>query len=109
MREESRVEIDTHAVCFGKIDPFLEMLGLKRVAVGKFALFENRVAGVNVDLLLAGNERHSFIHIGKQLFGSSCLARIVTGGLDTAGKRAVMVEADNVVTLPAVHGHRNIL
>lgn len=52
------------------------MLGLKRVAVGKFALFENRVAGVNVDLLLAGNERHSFIHIGKQLFGSSCLARI---------------------------------
>ena len=107
MREECGIEIYAHAMCLCKICPLFEVLRLELVSVGKFAVFKNGIAGMNIQLLLAGAEGHSLFHIGEQLIGSARLAGVVARGLNTAGERSVMVEARHIVALPTVQGNRH--
>ena len=108
VREVGGVEVQTHAVLLSEVNPLLEVLGLKRVSVSKLAVLEDSVVRVNVDLVSAGNQRESLFKVCKQLIGAGCSAGIVTGGLNTAGQRAVVLETKNVVCLPAVHRNANV-
>ena len=85
------------------------MLRLQLVAVDILTGLENGVAGVKVELQLAGAEGYDLVDISHKLLGRSRLAGIVAGRLDAAGKRTVVVEADDVVALPAVQGYRDLL
>jgi hypothetical protein len=55
--EAGRVEIQADAELFGPVDPALEVLRLERVAVDPGTGRELDVAGVQVEAVLAGNER----------------------------------------------------
>ena len=92
---------------FGEFHPFLKMFGLQFITVYKFAGLKDGVASVKVQLFLAGTEGHGLVHIRHELFGGFRLAGIIAGGLDAAGERAVVVETDHIVPLPAVQGYRN--
>ena len=46
MREEGGVEVDTHISLFGKLYPFLKVLGLQLISVHIFAGLEDRIACV---------------------------------------------------------------
>ena len=52
MREEGGVKVKSHSPFLREVDPFLEMLGFKAVAVGKLTLFEDGVAGMNIYFFL---------------------------------------------------------
>ena len=80
------------------------MAGLERVAVDEAVLAEDRVVGVEVEAVRAGDEREGLLDVGHQLLRVAGAAGVVAGRLDAAGERAVVVEADDVVALPAVHG-----
>ena len=85
-------------------DPRREVAGLERVAVDEAVLAEDRVVGVEVEAVRAGDEREGLLDVGHQLLRRAGAAGVVAGRLDAAGERAVVVEADDVVALPAVHG-----
>ena len=108
MREEGGVKVNTQTSFLCEFNPFSEVLGLKLVTVSK-TVFENCVASVYVDFLLTGAKGHHFVHICHELFGSGCLAGIVTCGLDTAGKSAVVIETADIVALPAVYSYGNVV
>ena len=80
------------------------MLRLDLVAVNSlFTLLKNSVAGMEIEPVLSGHEGEYLLDVGHQLLGISGSAGIISGCLDTSGKGAVLVEAHNVVSLPAVH------
>ena len=109
MGEERRVEVDTHVVLLCELDPLCKVLRFDLIAVDIFAFLEDRVACVDVELLGTGAEGHCLFHVSEELCRSGSLAGVVTGGLDTAGERTVMVETDDVVTLPAVQSNGDVL
>ena len=79
------------------------MAGLNSVQVD--LLIGVRIGGMEVDLVLAGDQRKRLVHIGAQLVRRACRTGIITRGLDAAGEFAVAEEkALHVVALPAVHG-----
>ena len=108
MREEGRVKIKSHAALLGKFHPLFKVAGKKRVAVGKFTVFKNSVAGVYVDLFRAGTQRKRLVHIGEKLVGRSCATRVVARRLNAARKTAVVVKAFDVVALPAMQGNGDL-
>ena len=74
MREAGRIEIHADAATLGPVDPALEMLGRDLVAVDALAA-ELAVERVQVEAMLAGNQRIRFFEIGPQLVGRAGLAR----------------------------------
>ena len=79
------------------------MLRLQRVAVHKVVAFV--VAGMDIDLLAAGDKAQRKLHIGAELLRRLGPAGIVAGHLNAAGQVAVGIfKARDIVPLPAVHG-----
>ena len=106
--EEGGVEIQAVALLHRPVGPGGEMLGLQGVAV--HVCIALVIAGVDVDLLRAGDEAQGEIHVGAQLLGGAGLAGIVAGGLDAAGQGAAgFLEAGHVVPLPAVNRNRRFV
>ena len=91
-----------------KVNPLLEVLGFQSISVSKFAILKDCVVCVNVELVSTGDQRESLFKVCKQLVGTGCSAGIVTGSLNTAGQRSVVLETKNVVCLPAVHRNANV-
>src|SRR5207248_1239947 len=69
-----------------------------------------QVARVEVEALGSGDLGHGQIGVGTELVRVARAARIVAGGGDPAGQRAIgVLEPANVVALPAVHGDRDLI
>ena len=83
------------------------MLRLQFISVYDYTILKNCIACVNIDFFLSWCQRHNLVHISQKFFRSSCFTRIVTGSLDAAGQRAVLVKALYIVTLPAMQRNRN--
>ena len=86
VREECRVEVDADTPVLCELYPFCEVLRLKLISVGKFAVFKDRIACVKIELLLARNEGESLVDISHKLVGCCCLAGIVARCLYSAGQ-----------------------
>ena len=84
------------------------MLGFELVTVDFLAVFEDCVACMEVHAVLAGDELERQFKVRHQFFRCARLARIVSGGLNAAGESSCILESCHIVTLPAVHGHRNL-
>ena len=84
------------------------MFRLKRVAVSPLAVLEDRIACMHVDFLLSRDQLQRLVQVSHKLFRSARLARIVSCCLDTACQRSFLIESDYIVSLPAVHGNRNV-
>ena len=106
--EEGGVEIKADSFFLRKINPFFEMLRLDFVSVRKFTVFKNSIACMQVQFMLSGHEAEYLINICHQFFRCPCLSGIVSGSLDSSGKRSLLIKAGNIVALPAVHGNRNV-
>src|SRR5207247_4235268 len=66
------------------------------------------VDGVQIDTMFTWQEAQSLVEISAQLLGVAGLAGIVAGGLDAAtGQALVVLEAADVVALPAVQRQRD--
>ena len=104
MREIRGVEVNAHAALFGIVHPNLKILRLNGVAV-MIAILKYCIAGMQVQLVLAGNQRKCLVQVCHQLLGRGGLARIIAGRLNAAGKRAVVVKAGHIIALPTVHGN----
>ena len=85
MREKGRIEVDSHVSLLCKLHPLLKMSGLQLIPVHKFAFLKNSIAGMEIQLFPAGHQAQRLIHILHQFFRRSCLSRIVSGCLDSAG------------------------
>ena len=93
----------------GPGNPVLEMLGLDFVAVHFFAA-ELAVEGMQVEAVLAGNERQRFGRVGAKFIGRARFAGIIARGHDAAGERAAEIfKAAHVVALPAMQRDGNFL
>ena len=103
--EVGGVEVEPlEAGLLGELHPRREVAGLERVAVDEAVLAEDRVVGMEVEAVRAGDQGEGLLDVGHQLLRVAGAAGVVAGRLDAAGERAVVVEADDVVALPAVHG-----
>ena len=108
MAEQGGVEVDAKAILLCPGYPGLEVLVLELVTINPGVFFgEDSVACVQVDALLARDQACCLLEVCHELFGGSCAARIVARGHDATGSCVVvaLVEADNVIALPAVHGN----
>ena len=85
------------------------MLRLQFIPVYPLAVLENGVAGMKIHLLGSGTQLQNLIDVRHQFLRGSGTAVVVAGGLDAAGQRfgGVGIEAPDIVTLPAVQGHRD--
>ena len=111
MGKERRVEIASQAAFPAEFDPLPEVLRLQFVPVRPFAVFKNRVAGMQVHLRRARNQAEHLVQVVHQFLRGPGPARIVPRGLDPARQRfgRIRVKAAHVVPLPAVQGNRDIL
>ena len=107
VREEGRVEIHADLLALGPIDPALEMLRLDLVAIDAAAA-ELAVEGVQVEAVLAGDQREGLVQVGAKFLGRAGLAGIVARDREAAAEFfARVLEAADVVALPAVERDRN--
>ena len=84
--------------------PRFEVLVFVSVTVYLALVFtKDRIACVYVYALLTRHQLERRRKIGKQFFGVSCSARVITRRLNPARKGIAAVKADNVVALPAVN------
>ncbi len=108
MRKAGRVEIEAELTLFRPAHPVSEVLRFNFIAIHRFVAF--KIDGVQVEAFRAGDQPQRQIHVGAQFVGVARASRIVAGGLNAAGQRALRVfKAAHVVALPAVHGNRNLI
>ena len=107
MRKERGVKIKPYAVFFCEINPFFKVLRFEFISICKFTLFKNSIARVNVYFFRTGNKRHHLFEVRHKFFRIPCSAGVIAGSLNSAGQRSVVIETDNVVTLPAVQRNGN--
>ena len=100
------IEVDAEAALLRELHPLAEVLRLHLVAIHLLAVLEDRVAGVQIDAVLAGNEGEGLVDVGHQLLGRAGLAGIVACRLDAAGGAQRVLEPAHVVALPTVHRNR---
>ena len=100
------VEVQADLVRLGPVHPVLELGDGVCIAIDLLAVLFG-IGGVQVELGRAGDHGAGKVDVCAQLLGVAGAARIVAGGLDAASQAVGAVEADHVVALPAVHGHRN--
>ena len=106
MGEVGGVEVQADAALLGPVQPVAELGDGVRVAIHlPVALLG--VAGVQVELGGSGDHGAGEVDVRAQLVGGAGAARVVAGGLDAAVQAVGAIEADHVVALPAVHGHRH--
>ena len=98
--EERRIEIEADAFFLREINPGLKMLRLDGIAVD--VLVRDAIRRVEVELVLARNQRIRLADVGHELFRIACAARIIARRRDATRQR-VAVKAEHVIALPAVH------
>ena len=104
MAEIGGVEVEADVLLLRPVHPVLELGDGVRVAVDLPAI-QLGVAGVQVELLRAGDHGHGQIGVAADLVGVAGAAGIVACGGDAVGRAgASAFAAHNVVGLPAVHG-----
>ena len=112
MGEEGGVEVAAQTPLFAELHPLFKVFGLQLVPVRPAAvvLVKNGVAGVQVHLGLAGDQRQHLIQVVHQLLGGAGPSGVIAGGLDAAGEGlgGVAVKAADVVPLPAVQADRDL-
>src|SRR5262249_9506517 len=107
VREEGAVEVEPEPPRPRPVDPAGEVLGSESVALDRPAA-RLGVDGVQVEAVPAGDQAQGFFQVAAQLVGVARLAGVVAGRLDAAaGQAEVVLEAADVVALPAVQGYRD--
>ena len=106
MGEKGRVEIEPEPVYPGPVDPVREMLVLDFVAIRRVVSIH--VHGVKIETVPSRDHRKGELQVSAQFAWVTGTTRMVSGCLDTAARRAAFrLEADYVVSLPAVDGYRD--
>ena len=109
VRERRRVEVELHVVGLGPIDPALEVARLYLVTIYEL-ITEVAIDLVQVQAVLTRNERSGLQHILTQLVDVAGTTRVVTRSLNTTRQGTGLgLEADYVVSLPAVQRERDFL
>ena len=104
MREAGGVKIEPQLVGFRPLNPVFKVLRLNFIA--RYRRVGLQIERVQVQAFWPGDQAHRLLKVGAQLAGVTRFARIVAGGLNTAGQASFRVfETDDVIALPAVHGH----
>ena len=86
---------------------FLNCVGAQLVAV-HLAAAHLGVAGVEVEAVAAGNERERLLEVRPQFVGRAGLAGVIAGDGQAAAERlAGVLEAADVIALPAMDGNRD--
>ena len=93
---------------FRPVDPAGEMFRLDLVALDRFAV-GLRINRMQIQPLFSGEEREDFFDISAQFIGIAGAARIVAGHGDAAVKRVAVLKPGDVIALPAVETHRNLV
>ena len=106
VRKIGRVKVEADPACFRPVEPAGKLIDGICVTIDFLAVFL-RIARVQIQLCFAGNQRNRLVDIGAQFIRRARASGIVSRRLNTAGERIRAVEPDDVVTLPAVHGHRD--
>jgi hypothetical protein len=102
MRETGRVEVQPDAEGLGPVDPVLEMFRLDLVPIHLLPA-ELTVERVQIEPMLAGDERQRLGCVRAQFIRRPGFAGIIAGGHDTAAQGAAEVlEPADIVALPAV-------
>ena len=106
VREERGVEVDAKALLARPLDPGTEVFVGELVAVVPGVLVrEDRIAGVQVYALGAGDEARGVGEVRRELLEVAGASGIVARGHDAArGGVIALVKALHVIALPAVHG-----
>jgi len=108
VREVGGVEVEADAVLFRPVDPAFEVLHFQFIALDLPAVGLG-VDRVQVEPLLAGDEREHFVNICAQFFGVAGAARVVAGHSQSAVEGPGVLEAGDVVALPAVEADRDAI
>src|SRR6267142_961188 len=102
MRKKRRVEIQAQPVLLRPLDPALKMLRRKFIAVHWISA-GLRIKRVQVQSMLAGNERKRLVQVRAQFGWRACFARIITGDSQPTAKGACpILKSAHVIALPAV-------
>ncbi len=105
--EIGRVEIEPHRGGLGPVDPAREMFRFQRIAID-LSPAGFGVAGMDIDLVLAGYEGEHLVQVGPHLVTVAGAARVVAGRHDPAAAGTVRgFEPGHVVALPAVDRDRD--
>ena len=107
MREVRGVEIHPQSLFLAPVDPALEMLGAQFIPIDPLAA-RLGVTGVQVEAVLAGNQRKGLDRVAAQLVGRAGLAEVVARNRQSAAQLlAGVFESTHVVALPTVqrNGH----
>ena len=105
VREERGVEVDARPVVSGPVDPTLKMTRFERVALDALPSGLG-IDGVKVEPMTAGDQGKSLLQIRTQLVGRSRFARIIArDGQPPAQGQTRVLEASNIIPLPAVERH----
>ena len=107
MREVSRIEIHAQSLFLAPIDPALEVLGKQFVPIDPLAAGLG-VTGMEIEAVLAGNQREGLDRVAAQLIGRAGLAGVIAGdGQPPAQFLACLFKSPHVVALPAMqrNGH----
>ena len=108
MRERSRVEVELHVLLLSPLHPTCKLIYGYLVAVDLLAT-ELTVNLVEVETESTSQERVHLLDILSEFIDVASLARVVTCTLDTARSSLATLEANHVVSLPAVQRDRSLL
>ena len=107
--ERGGVEVVLDTVLLAPLNPALEIFGRNLVAVNELAL-EVAVDFVEIEAVLAGNERHGIENVVTQFIYVAGFAGIVAVDLYSAGETAfARFKTGYVVSLLAVHAQMEVL
>ena len=101
MRERSRVEVELHVLFLSPLHPACKLVNGYFVAVNLLAT-ELSVDFMKVEAESTSEERVHLLDILTEFIDVASLARIVTCALDTTRSSLAALEANHVVSLPAV-------
>ena len=108
MGEAGRVEVEPHAAALRPGDPVRKVTRLDLVAIDLLSA-ELAVEGVQVEPVLSRDDRQGRVEVGAEFVGGAGAAGIVAGDGQAAADHAPLVlEATDVVPLPAVERHGNL-
>ena len=106
--EAGGIEVEPHAAALRPADPVDEVRGVDLVAVHLLAA-KLAIEGVEVEPVLAWDDRERGVEIAAEFVGRAGSSGIVAGHGEAAADRpALVLEAADVVSLPAVQRHGNL-
>ena len=107
VRKASGVEIHAKTAGLGPVDPTLEVLHGVGIAI-HLAAAEVGITGVQVEAVLAGDQRQRLLEVSAQFVDRPGFPGVVASGLNAAaGEHCIwFFKTADVVSLPAVQGDR---